>query len=188
MDKRVIKTRTAIFEAFKELLQEKDYSRISVQDIIKKANIGRSTFYCHFNTKDEVLKSLCKDIFHHVLSESKVKEKTHDYSNGKYTFKDVITHILYHIKEIEEYILLSNEKEENNILITCFETNIAKIFKKDVINTDLDIPADYIINHLSCSLSKSIIWWLESEVEYSGDEIAEFFFNANKDLISKDVL
>ena len=80
MDRRQRKTRQAIYDAFTTLLEKKNYSNITVQDIIDEADVGRSTFYSHFETKDELLKSLCTEIFNHVFSEKLVKESTHDFT------------------------------------------------------------------------------------------------------------
>ena len=54
IDKRVIKTKNAIFEAFKQLVQEKDMSDITISELTQKANITRSTFYMYYDTVGDV--------------------------------------------------------------------------------------------------------------------------------------
>lgn len=55
MDRRVRKTRDALYSAFVSLIVERGYETISVQDIIDAADVGRTTFYAHFKSKDELL-------------------------------------------------------------------------------------------------------------------------------------
>jgi len=55
MDRRVRKTREALYSAFLALIVERGYDAISVQDIIDAADVGRTTFYAHFKSKDELL-------------------------------------------------------------------------------------------------------------------------------------
>ena len=52
MDRRQQKTRGAIFVAFEELLRTKRAEQITVGEIIQRADVGRATFYAHFETKD----------------------------------------------------------------------------------------------------------------------------------------
>ena len=54
-DRRVRRTHELLRAALLELIQEKGYDRITVQDILDKADIGRSTFYAHFRDKEDLL-------------------------------------------------------------------------------------------------------------------------------------
>lgn len=55
-DRRVERTRQQIIAAFRALLFESGYARLSVRGIIERANVGRSTFYEHFESKEDVLR------------------------------------------------------------------------------------------------------------------------------------
>ncbi len=52
MDRRQRKSRERIFHAFIELLAKKHFNQITVGEIIERADVGRATFYAHFETKD----------------------------------------------------------------------------------------------------------------------------------------
>ena len=67
MDRRQRKTRESIFGAFVELMSEKDFAHITVGEVIDRANVGRATFYAHFETKDFLLKELCRELFDHIF-------------------------------------------------------------------------------------------------------------------------
>ena len=54
-DRRVQRTRRQLQHALLELILERRYDKITVQDILDRANVGRSTFYAHFRDKDDLL-------------------------------------------------------------------------------------------------------------------------------------
>lgn len=54
-DRRIIRTKNMLSEALIGLMLEKEYDAITIQDIIDKANVGRSTFYAHFESKEQLL-------------------------------------------------------------------------------------------------------------------------------------
>lgn len=56
VDRRIERTRAALLSAFVELILSRGYEAVGVGDIIRKANVGRSTFYLHFARKDALLK------------------------------------------------------------------------------------------------------------------------------------
>ena len=57
LDRRSDRTRQALNQALIALMLEKSYASISVQDIVERANVGRSTFYAHYQHKDDLLSS-----------------------------------------------------------------------------------------------------------------------------------
>ena len=56
-DRRVRRSRDLLFQALIALILEKGYDRITVQDILDRADVGRSTFYEHYRSKDDLLLS-----------------------------------------------------------------------------------------------------------------------------------
>lgn len=61
-DRRVTKTRRALKEALADLILEKGYEAVMVQDVIDRADVGRSTFYAHFLDKDDLLMAMLTDL------------------------------------------------------------------------------------------------------------------------------
>ncbi|MFO0580421.1 MAG: helix-turn-helix domain-containing protein [Polyangia bacterium] len=55
VDRRVQKTRQLLSDALVSLVLEKGYDEVSIQDIIDRANVGRSTFYSHYENKEQLL-------------------------------------------------------------------------------------------------------------------------------------
>ena len=55
LDPRVRRTRSLILQSFNDLLAEKSFDSISVQDVTDKAQINRATFYAHFEDKYALL-------------------------------------------------------------------------------------------------------------------------------------
>ena len=54
-DRRINRTRALLADALIALVLEKGYEAVTVQDIIDRANVGRSTFYAHFENKEQLL-------------------------------------------------------------------------------------------------------------------------------------
>jgi len=57
LDRRAQRTRQRIDAAFVELLHRRAYGNIRVSDITRKADVGRATFYAHYSSKDDLLRS-----------------------------------------------------------------------------------------------------------------------------------
>ena len=164
MDRRQQKTRAAIFAAFSKLLAEKSYGKITVQEIIDTANIGRTTFYDHFETKDDLLKALCEELFGHIIHSAADCTHTHGlYSEGNAP-ESVFCHLLQHLQENENNILGLLSSESSEIFLRYFKDSLNELIQKQFIGQDrsanLDIPEDFLVNHISGSFVEMVLWWI----------------------------
>lgn len=60
-DRRVRRTRDLLHRALIELMIERGYERVTVTDVIDRADVGRSTFYAHYRDKDDLLVVSCTE-------------------------------------------------------------------------------------------------------------------------------
>lgn len=179
MDRRQRKTREAIFEAFGSLLARKGYSKITVQEIIDAANIGRTTFYAHFETKDDLLKALCDDLFEHVFSETLSSESSHDFSMKSGNPQAMITHILYHLLDNKRNIIGILSHESGEMFLGFFRQYLNKLMAERMLNgVDFNrenLPEVFLINHISSSFMGMVQWWIKNKHKQSPEELAVYF-------------
>ena len=179
MDRRQQKTRAAIFAAFSKLLAEKSYGKITVQEIIDTANIGRTTFYDHFETKDDLLKALCEELFGHIISSAADCTHTHGlYSEGNAP-ESVFCHLLQHLQENENNILGLLSSESSEIFLRYFKDSLNELIQKQFIGQDrsanLDIPEDFLVNHISGSFVEMVLWWTRGQMKQTPEELDRYF-------------
>lgn len=178
MDRRQKKTRQAVFQAFTSLLEKKHYSKLTTQEIIERANIGRSTFYAHFATKDELLKALCTEIFTHVFDDRLSRESTHDFSAEPVNLQAELTHILYHLHDSRPYLRGLLLSESGELFIQHFKGYLVEVFRKNLKDGCMDVPTDYMLNHMVCAFAETVRWWMKNEA-YTPEEVSRFFFTVS---------
>lgn len=186
MDRRQQKTRTAIFRAFTTLLNKQNYNAITVQDIIDEANIGRSTFYAHFETKDELLKSLCRELFDHIIGTAMDKHDTH----GLYTCTNaphsVICHILQHLQENDNNILTLLSCESGPIFMRYFKSGMEELVRTQILQDTApgSVPREFLINHIAGSFVEMVQWWLDGGCAQTPQELDDCFRAVTEPIIA----
>ena len=167
MDRRQQKTRAAIFAAFSTLLAEKSYSKITVQEIIDTANVGRTTFYAHFETKDDLLKALCEELFGHIMSSALDCTHTHGLYSGRNAPNSVFCHLLQHLQEDENNILELLSCESSELFLRYFKDSLNELIQNQFVNqnrkNNSDIPQDFLVNHISGSFVEMVLCGSEAE-------------------------
>ena len=179
MDKRQIKTRQAIFSAFVKLLETKRYEKITVQEILDEAVIGRSTFYAHFETKDELLKAVCKELFGHIIDSAMDKTHTHGLYSKSEAPQSVFCHLLQHLQENDNHILGLLSCESSDIFLRYFKDSLNELIKTQFVHhnrrDNQDIPQDFLVNHISGSFVEMVLWWLKDKKSHTPEELDCYF-------------
>jgi len=175
MDRRQRKTREAIFAAFNGLLRSNRYADITVQQIIDTADIGRSTFYAHFGTKDDLLKAMCTDIFDHVFAEGLSSEESHDFSHNSSDLISRLTHVFHHLKDNEQNISGILSCDSGELFMRYFREYMVQLFSKLVNVTRVAAPPDYVLNQLAGSFADTVKWWFGSRTRYTPEETTLFY-------------
>ena len=71
----ITKTQNIICEAMKELLKESPYEKISVQDLVAKSGVSRSSFYNHFTNKDDVIRLIISRLCENIVNTDEYMDK-----------------------------------------------------------------------------------------------------------------
>ena len=179
MDRRQQKTRTAIFKAFGTLLGHKNYNNITVQEIIDEANIGRSTFYAHFETKDDLLKELCKELFGHIIDSAIDCSHTHGLYSDNSVPNSVFCHLLQHLEENHNNVLGLLSCESSEIFLRYFKDSLNELVRMQFVNQsrkrNTSLPSDFLVNHISSSFVDTIQWWLKGGQKQSPEQLTVYF-------------
>ena len=175
MDRRQLKTRAAIFSAFNKLLEKKHFNNITVQEILDEANIGRSTFYSHFETKDALLKEMCTEIFDHIFSYELESESSHDFSSSADSLGEKITHLLYHLKDNRKNIVGVLSGESGELFVRYFKEYLPSMFEKYPECFKEAVPHEFALNHLVGSFAETVKWWIGNRMKNSPEEVTEYY-------------
>lgn len=182
MDRRQKKTRTAIFTAFIALLSEKDYDRITVGDVIQRSDVGRATFYAHFETKEFLLKALCEELFAHIFEKETGSDDSHCHIFSCDTMDSVFLHLFRHLQKNDHNILDLLSSRNNDLFLSYFQDNLKMLIQNQLHSfahrKDPRLPDAFWIDHIAATFVQTLRWWLENSRKESPEQITQYFYLA----------
>ena len=186
IDRRVERTRQALHRALIALISEKRYDKITVQDIIDRANVGRSTFYAHFLDKEDLmvkgLAMFSDELNAHIdISEHEGQEKEHVLHSPIFFRHAYLHHRLY--KAMLEGggadVLLDAGRRH---LREDIQNHLGELYPDEA---SADIPLPVITNFLAGAMLSVLMWWLDSGRPYPPEEINAMFQQLAMDGVGK---
>ena len=182
MDRRQRKSREAIFSAFIALLSRKDYNKITVGEIIAGADVGRATFYAHFETKDYLLKALCEDLFCHILDDTQQKECDHRHMFTCNGTDSVFLHLFQHLQKDDNHILTLLSSRNNDLFWHYFKTNLYHLAESQLPlfahRKNENLPLGFWVDHIAATFVETVRWWISNGMQESPEMITAYFLAA----------
>ena len=179
MDRRQRKTREAIFKAFISLLSKKHFNDVTVGEIIDLANVGRATFYAHFETKDFLLRDLCTELFDHIFTPEKTNDTTIFHCD---THDSEFLHLFQHIQNNDNNIAKLLTCQNNELFFGYFKNGVKRLVLQhisDFENKKPDIlPMDFWVHHVTATFIETLRWWLQNQMQQSPEMITEYFLQS----------
>ena len=172
-DARVRRTRDALGDALIALMQEKAFETITVQEVLDRAHVSRSTFYTHYSDKDDLLMSDSEEFFEAL---SMALSAHSDKSERVFPVKEFFNH-LANVQPFYKALVKSGKFQENMELARGhFARGIERRLSE--LPRGKSIPANersaIAFTHAGALLSL-LAWWLDRGMREPPEQMDELF-------------
>jgi AcrR family transcriptional regulator len=176
-DRRVLKTRRALHDALVAVIRDRDYEDISIQEILDRANVGRSTFYMHYRDKDELLVSGIHDM---IQSVSPVR------SNGDASSDDltwfslpILEHHERHRRSVEHRLTGSARavlhEHLRHVLTGLVRDRVRRLQSLRRRPHAPQIPPGLLAPYISSTFVLVLNWWLDTRAPLGARDVHDLF-------------
>jgi len=184
IDARVRRTRDALGDALVALMQEKPFGTITVQDVLDRAEVSRSTFYSHYSDKDDLLMSDAEEFFESISMALSVHG---DKSDRVFPVREFFVH-LSDVQPFFKALVKSGKYQENMELARGhFARGIERRLSE--LPGGKSIPPNQLaaiaFTHAGALLSL-LTWWLDHGMRESPAEMDELFHRMIWNGVSRD--
>jgi AcrR family transcriptional regulator len=179
-ERRRLQTRQLLIETTLQLVLEKGYDAITIQEITDRADLGRGTFYIHFKDKEEVVWTAFQAMFQDL--EQHAHQKL-DRSLPQVEYFGLLT-IFRHAAENADLYRVMLGGKGSSLLTARAEDYLVQVFLFDIRNVtkppdiNFNLPEEFEAQLLVGVISRLLHWWLEKPNEYSAEQMAGMTYKA----------
>jgi AcrR family transcriptional regulator len=187
-DRRTRRTRHALEQALVELVEERSYESITIQQITDRANIGRATFYLHYSDKEQLLMDTMQELIDDFVRQLPVLSGQ-DLLAGD---RRLLTADFQHVARYQRlYRALLGEhgpafvtRRMRSFLADQIEQRVVAPLLCEVRDgaTPL-VPVTFLAAYLSGAMVAAVMWWLDRGCQESPEEMALLVQQANRPVL-----
>ena len=169
-DRRVQKTQKLLKDALISLIIEKGFESVTIQEILDRANVGRSTFYLHFENKQELLHS-CFEEFHELYNKYNLGSSFESFASSDFILN------LFRLVERNQTLCKALLRQDDmtffnpihRFIFTYFESSIQKII---IYKRQSSLHSEMLTHYITSALFGTLRWWVYNDIPYSAEEMS----------------
>ena len=172
-DRRSRRSRRFIVEALLGLMREKRYDRITVQEIIDRADVGRTTFYAQFRNKEDVLVSEVERVLGqlHQQQLASAEEPADQLLPSAEFFRHVQETQSFYPALVRGLAIDPHYQAVHRFLRDHAAQQLALVAG----SRDLTVPPEIVADYLAGALLSLVHWWLDHGSLYTPEQMEAFF-------------
>jgi AcrR family transcriptional regulator len=168
VDRRIAKSKEAIKKALIELMSEKNFDDITIQDISDRANVSRGTIYLHYVDKFDLLDKLIKE---HINEMGEICEATSaaDYTDANLPwFEYLKSHYLFFSTMLASKGAPYFRSQFHEFLVEEFKDEVDTSQRKNH-----ELNEDVLLQFIVTSYVGIVEWWITNGMPYPPQVMAE---------------
>jgi AcrR family transcriptional regulator len=179
-ERRRLQTRKLLIQTTLQLVLEKGYDAITIQDITDQADLGRGTFYIHFKDKEDVVWTMFQELIQELEAEAHLQL---DRTMPQVEFFGLLN-IFRHAEKNKDLYRLMFGGKGSAALTACLQDFLAKSFLEDIRNApqppevNFNLPEEFEAQMLTGMISRLLFWWLETSKAYTAEQMAAMTYEA----------
>lgn len=164
------RSKKSIVDAMMDLLKDKSYEKITIKEIMEKADMARRTFYGNFSSKDEIIQYYFGNLFDTLELRLKGDQKVNPKKMAQALFELVL--------EDKENMMVAKKRGLLNMaLVEAYSGEIAKLFNRDDQVQSNQMTLKYAAGFYLGGVWKIIDQWLGEGAKVTPVKMAELFQN-----------
>lgn len=175
VDRRIQRTRALLHDAFFQLVTEYGYESITIQNITERANLGRTTFYLHYQDKEELLKSSVKTLMDEL--ERGVEPTTDEVCSYEVRCIRIFTHIVQHQKVYHALLKESGSVDIGTLMRHYFVKLLNRYLLEQPSHNEAQLSRELLAAHAAGALFGLISWWLEHDVSPDAETMGTAYYH-----------
>ncbi len=171
-DRRVNRTKDALRQTLLELIVENGYDEISIQDLVDRADVGRSTFYSHYADKDDLLQENMGALSTRIRSQMRSSEN--DDGHPALAFSRPM---LEHVAEVKQMFIALLGPKSARVVHEYFHEVLCDLAGSGLETNKMNtaIPTGVVVQYLAASFLAVARWWVIESPDRTVAEIHNIY-------------